>query len=81
VQTGNRDLAENFTTLEASKPATWSASPADGSGIERCRQPRDPLVLGVVSSGPGLLLGADPARTSGSPASSPSPWPAACPAR
>ena len=31
---------------------------ADGSGVERCRQPHDPLVLGVVSTAPGMLLGA-----------------------
>ena len=58
VQTGNRDLAENFDTLEAVEPGDVVSLAADGSGVERCRQPHDPLVLGVVSTAPGMLLGA-----------------------
>ncbi|WP_153162081.1 hypothetical protein [Zoogloea sp. 1C4] len=59
VQTGARDLAENFATLEAIEPGDVVSLTADGSGVERCRQPHDPLVLGVVSTEPGMLLGAD----------------------
>ena len=62
MQTGNRDLAENFATLEALEAGDVVSLAADGAGIERSRQVRDPLVLGVVSTQPGLLLGADPAR-------------------
>lgn len=62
MQTGNRDLAENFATRETLEPGDVVSLAADGSGVERSRQPRDPLVLGVVSTLPGLLLGADPAR-------------------
>ncbi len=58
VQTGNRDLAENFDTLETLEPGDVVSLAADGSGVERCRQPLDPLVLGVVSTAPGMLLGA-----------------------
>ncbi len=62
VQTGNRDLAENFDTREILEAGDVVSLDPDGTGIVRCRQRGDPLVLGVVSSDPGLLLGADPAR-------------------
>lgn len=62
VQTGNRDLAENFEALEALEAGDVVSLAADGAGIQRSRQVRDPLVLGVVSTQPGMLLGADPAR-------------------
>lgn len=59
IQTGARDLAENFATLGTLEPGDVVSLTADGSGVERCRQPHDPLVLGVVSTEPGMLLGAD----------------------
>ncbi|MBS0357417.1 MAG: hypothetical protein JSR83_26325 [Proteobacteria bacterium] len=62
VQTGNRDLAENFDTVEELEAGDVVSLDPDGSGMLRCRRSEDPLVLGVVSSQPGLLLGADPAR-------------------
>jgi hypothetical protein len=74
VQTGNRDLAENFDTREILEAGDVVSLDPDGTGIVRCRQRGDPLVLGVVSSDPGLLLGADPARRIPARANTPLPW-------
>lgn len=61
-QSGNRDLAENFDTRDVLEPGDVVSLDPDSCGILRCRRCRDPLVLGVISSQPGVLLGADPAR-------------------
>ena len=61
-QSGNRDLAENFDTSEVLEAGDVVSLDPDGRGIVRCRRCRDPLVLGVISSQPGVLLGVDPAR-------------------
>jgi hypothetical protein len=62
MQTGNRDLAENFNTREILEAGDVVSMDPDSDGMIRCRQARDPMVLGVVSTLPGMLLGADPAR-------------------
>ena len=61
-QSGNRDLAENFDAVEALTPGDVVSLDPDRDGIRRSRQARDPLVLGVVSTRPGVLLGADADR-------------------
>ncbi len=67
VQTGNRDLAENFDTREVLEAGDVVSLDPDGPGILRCRAAGDPRVLGVVSTAPGMLLGADPARREARP--------------
>jgi hypothetical protein len=62
MQTGNRDLAENFNTREILEAGDVVSMDPESDGMIRCRQARDPMVLGVVSTLPGMLLGADPAR-------------------
>ncbi|WP_374490276.1 hypothetical protein [Zoogloea sp.] len=62
MQTGNRDLAENFNTQEILEAGDVVSMDPASDGMIRCRHARDPMVLGVVSTLPGMLLGADPAR-------------------
>jgi hypothetical protein len=57
VQTGNRDLAENFVCDIALEPGEVVALDPERDIIVRTRGAYDPLVLGVVSDAPGLLLG------------------------
>lgn len=61
VQTGNRDLAENFYTSETLEAGDVVSLDPHSDGVIRCRKQGDPLVLGVVSTLPGMLLGAEEA--------------------
>jgi hypothetical protein len=59
-QTGPRDLAENFLSEEALEPGEVVCFHAHRESVVRSTRPNDPLVCGVVSTAPGVLLHSDP---------------------
>ena len=59
VETGNRDLAENYTSDMDLEPGDVVCLDPRGDGIVSSGKPDDTLVVGVVSTAPGLLLNAD----------------------
>lgn len=59
VQTGNRDLAENFASDVDLDPGDVVCMGDDEESVAISEEPDDGLVLGVVSSRPGLLLNSD----------------------
>ena len=56
VQTGNRDLAENFVSDMDLDPGDVVCMGYEEESVVASEEPDDELVLGVVSSKPGLLL-------------------------
>jgi hypothetical protein len=59
VQTGARDLAENFSSDMDLDPGDVVCMGYDEESVVLSEEPDDGLVLGVVSSRPGLLLNSD----------------------
>jgi hypothetical protein len=58
-QSGPRDLAENFETLEPLEPGIVVSFDADRNAVIQASTSNDPKVCGVVSTKPGLLLNAN----------------------
>ncbi len=59
-QSGPRDLAENFQSDETLAPGEIVCFHPERDAVVRSAQPNDPLVCGVVSTAPGVLLNSDP---------------------
>ncbi|HSI41610.1 MAG TPA: hypothetical protein VLA00_13785 [Xanthobacteraceae bacterium] len=55
--TGPRDLAEIYFSAEPLEPGDVVSLAVEGDGIVPAARARDPRVIGIVSSQPGLLLG------------------------
>ena len=58
-QTGNRDLAENFETLEPLQPGVVVSFHPEENAVVQSSVSNDTLVCGVVSTEPGVLLNAN----------------------
>jgi hypothetical protein len=56
VQSGNRDLAENYASATMLEPGEVVCLDRDEDSIVLSDKPNDSLVLGVVSTAPGVLL-------------------------
>ncbi len=59
-QSGPRDLAENFQSDETLAPGEIVCFHPERDAVVRSAQPNDPLVCGIVSTAPGVLLNSDP---------------------
>jgi hypothetical protein len=67
VETGNRDVAENFTCDGVVEPGDVVVLDRERDAVVRSSRANDPMVVGVVSVAPGVLLGSDPATSEPEP--------------